>query len=118
MKKHIINYILSGIAIAVIVVSFSACGGGGGGGEEDVTLKQLTAGTWQMSSVTVDGVNQNALFTGLTLTFTATGYTAVNGDPVWPASGTWSFADADKKTIVRNDGVTVNLESISDNSLT
>jgi hypothetical protein len=77
----------------------------------------LTSGTWKVNTVTVDGVNKNDLYTNLTVSFTATGFTAVHGEPVWPASGTWTFVNAEQKEITRNDGTVVTLESISETEL-
>jgi hypothetical protein len=37
---------------------------------------------------------------------------------VWPSTGTWIFTDAEKKSITRDDGTVVNLQSISDHELT
>lgn len=115
MKKHSINYIISFLILAIAVVSFSGCGDDGE--DENPTVKRLTSGTWKLSSVTVDGVNQDALFQGFAVSFTTKGFSAVNGDPVWPASGTWTFGDPDKKIIRRNDGVDVTIESLTDNTL-
>jgi hypothetical protein len=78
----------------------------------------LTGGIWRVNSVTVDGVNKNDLFANFVLAFTETGFTASNGDPVWPASGSWVFADADQKSIVRNDGVEVTVQALSESALT
>jgi hypothetical protein len=117
MKAHFINHILSALILVVAVISFSACGGHGGD-EDNVTQKRLTSGTWNVSRVTVDGIDKTSLFTGMKLTFTTTGYTATNGEPVWPASGTWTFGDAEKKMVKRDDGVEVSIQSLDDNSLT
>lgn len=78
----------------------------------------LTGSAWKMKTVTVDGVNKNDLFTNLSVTFTAAGFTAQNGEPVWPASGTWTFSSGDQRTMVRNDGIEVSVAEISERELT
>lgn len=77
----------------------------------------LAANTWRVQSVVVDGVNQNNLFTGLTLSFTATNYSTTNGGLVWPASGTWLFKDDTGKTILRSDGLEITLEDVTETTL-
>lgn len=99
----------------VMILLTSGCGSDGGDDTPPAPDVQalLTSGTWKVKSVTVDGLNKNDLFPGFTVSFTATGFTSTNGIPVWPASGTWSFTDAEKKSMTRNDGTTVTLEAIS-----
>ena len=77
----------------------------------------LTANTWTMQSLTIDGVADNTFFQGLKVTFTATGFTAVNGEPVWPASGTWAYTDANAQSFKRDDGVVVTIQNISATTL-
>ena len=58
-----------------------------------------------------------------TLTFSGDGsggsYTSSGADAaeVWPASGTWKFGD-DNDTIVRNDGVEIDISSLTSSGLT
>ena len=94
---------------------FSSCGGGGG--EVVPDNFKLLQGTWQMQNVKVDGVDKSSLFIGLAVTFTASGYTSSNGEPVWPLSGTWTKG-ADASTINKNDGLTVTIQSISASAAT
>lgn len=77
----------------------------------------LKANTWRIQSVNVDATDQTELFTGLTLSFTDTNYTATNGTVVWPASGTWSFTDATAKKVLRSDDVEVVIVEVTDSSL-
>jgi hypothetical protein len=85
--------------------------------ESDRVEKLLTTGTWNIQSVTVGGVNKNELFTYFTLRFSDGGFTANDGEPVWPASGVWSFVDEKAKAIVRGDGIVVTLDEITETSL-
>ena len=78
----------------------------------------MKTGPWKIQSVTVDGVNQNALFTGLTLSFSDKGFTSTNGVPVWPLSGTWTFVNDQASSFTRNDGVIVTIQDITSTSMT
>jgi hypothetical protein len=77
----------------------------------------LVGGAWSLQSLQVDGTDQTGLFSGLSLSFTGTGFTATGGEPVWPASGTWSFDDDSGESITRADGIAVAINSINDTSL-
>lgn len=77
----------------------------------------LTSTTWKIQSVAVDGVDKTSSFTDHTLKFNSTHFTATNGDPVWPASGIWTFADDTAERIVRGDDIQVNIEEVSANKL-
>lgn len=86
--------------------------------KKDVVTNQLKSGIWKINTVTVDGV-ASTLFDGMTLAFTATGFTSTNATPVWPASGTWSFVNADDANeLKRNDNVNVKIDAISETGLT
>ena len=84
---------------------------------QDKALKLLT-GTWHVSNVTVDGVNKNDSFSGFTLTFTPTAYSAVNGEPEWPTAGTWTFTDDTAQSIVRDDDTIVEITSLREGKVT
>lgn len=77
---------------------------------QDQAKTMLTAAPWKLQSSSVDGVDQTALYTGFTITYTASGYTTTNGGAIWPASGTWSFQGTSTTTITRNDGVAVQIQ--------
>lgn len=79
---------------------------------------KLLNGTWRITDVTVDGVNQSDLFNGFTLTFASGVYTSGNGDPVWPAAGNWIFSNRTGRTITREDGIEITINSISQANLT
>ncbi len=85
--------------------------------EVDRVATLLKANSWKMQSVIVDGTDKTTVYAGLTLGFTATSYTSSNGGLVWPASGTWTFADDTGKVINRNDGVIITVEEISTTKL-
>lgn len=83
---------------------------------QDAVKAKLIANNWIMQSVSVDGEDQTGVYAGLTIQFTATTFTTTNGKAVWPASGKWSFASSDVTTILRDDGIEVNVE-VSDATL-
>ena len=70
----------------------------------------LTSGPWKLQSSSVDGVDQTALYNDFTITFATSSFTTTNGRAIWPASGTWSFSGTSTTTIIRNDGVAVQLQ--------
>jgi len=76
-----------------------------------------TGGTWNLQSVTVDGVDQSGLFSGMTLSFTSNSFTASNGGLVWPSSGAWSFTDNSGQVITRGDAISVAINEISETVL-
>ena len=97
-----------------VMFSFSGCGGGGGKGEttQDKQFGMLSSKVWNISAVTLGGVDQTSAWTtaGFKLTISGTaGQTTFNyscaGRPAlgpWPASGTWAFGDDPTHTIVRD----------------
>lgn len=84
---------------------------------EEIMTQKLMVATWKVSSVTVDGSDRTSMFTGMTLTFTDGAYTTTNGHVVWPASGTWTFSNAEATMIKRDDGVIVTLTEVTDSNL-
>jgi len=116
------NYLFS-LLIMISLITFSNCGDTKKDPvptEAEKTTKLLTAATWKLQSLTIDGVSDNNFFKGLTITFSATGYTTTNGDPIWPASGTWDYADGptSARKIKRNDNVEVTIDEITASNLT
>jgi hypothetical protein len=106
---------------AMILSSFlliCSCGGGGdsGGPVTPDVAAMLRSGTWKVKTVTVDGTNQIGLFTGLTLTFSSSAFSAANGNPVWPTTGTWTLNDAGT-IITRGDGLTVTINNVTETAL-
>jgi hypothetical protein len=107
MKKI---FILFAVLVTLLALfNISACDSGDPSNE--VATEQvkaiLTSGSWGAQNVTVDGVDKTSIYSKLSVKFTETGFTSTGGEPVWPASGTWSFGDATAKSVTRSDGVTV-----------
>ncbi len=84
--------------------------------EEEVTAK-LISSSWNVSSVLVDGVDKSSIYPNLKLSFTSTGFTSLNGGVVWPASGTWIFSSPEATAILRNDGMVVTIQDVTESSL-
>lgn len=113
-KKVIWIYITFALVLTGLI-SMSSCGGGGGSDTPDVAAL-LKSGQWKVQAVKVDGSNQLSLFTGFRITFSGSSFTATNGGPVWPATGTWTLNSAGT-IITRGDGLTVTIDNISDTVL-
>jgi hypothetical protein len=77
----------------------------------------LTSGSWKLQNVLVDGVDKTSVYTGLTLQFTATNFTTTNGLALWPAAGTWQFADDTGKNVTRGDGLPIIIEEATTSKL-
>lgn len=107
--------ILATMLLIMVSLAQTACDGNEPDPAADA-LKQLT-GSWQVSQVKVDGMDRTDLFDDFSLVIAQKQFSATNGEPVWPASGTWTFADDQGTTFTRDDGVVVTIESVSNTSL-
>jgi hypothetical protein len=121
MKKYsYLAYTISAVVLVATVITFNACDGGG---EDVVDPRQkntelITSGTWNISTVMVDGLNKTDLFTGFTIQFASDGtYTTTNGLPVWQPAGTWSFINNEGTLILRDDGREITIDNISSPTL-
>jgi len=112
-------YKLSIGVLLAFCLMMSSCKKGSEETVQEKALKMLT-GVWHVSTVSVDNVDKTSLFTGLVLTIAPGTYTTTSNqnNPVWPASGTWSFTDAKAVSFTRDDGVVVNITSLTNTSLT
>jgi hypothetical protein len=112
-----IAYIFS-LTVILSLFALSSCGSSGSTpSATEIATNQLRANTWRINTVTVDGVDQTSLFSGMTLSFTATNYTTTNGKVVWPASGMWSFTDDTAKKIKRSDNLEVSIVDVTTTTL-
>jgi hypothetical protein len=73
----------------------------------------MTSDTWNVQSVDVDGIDETSVYSSLKLKFTETTFTSTNGGPIWPATGTWSFADKTGKLVKRGDGIEITIDEAS-----
>lgn len=112
-----LTYILPLIVCVSSLMLISSCDGDDGPTAQEAQLKKLTAKTWKVQSVKVDGVDHTGLFQNMSLTISNSSFTTSNGGPVWPPSGTWEFADEQGTTITRGDNVTITIEAVSDAEL-
>lgn len=99
----------------ISMLTFIACGGDPTPSQtkqEEVTAL-LVGKTWKVQSVQVAGVDKTTDFTGMTISFTSTGFTVTSAGPTWPATGTWSFTNTEATTFKRSDDVEVQVEATS-----
>lgn len=85
--------------------------------EKELHTQVITSGTWILDHLTIDELEQNMFFKGMTLQFTDTSFTSVNGFPIWPQSSAWSFMDEAAKRIVRDGNVQFQIIEITDTKL-
>jgi hypothetical protein len=117
--KTFLNMTKGILSIGILTVTtlfFVSCGGDSPS-DSEVTTKQLVSSGWKIDNVQVDGTDQTTLYTNMSLSFSATTYTTTKGEPVWPATGTWSFTDKAARTIKRNDDLEMTIVEITDTSL-
>lgn len=112
------------LTMVAVIISFSHCGGGGGDddpkpveSEKEKVTKLLTTSAWKIQNTTVGGVVHNELFQNFSISFSATGFSTTNGDPVWPSSGAWSFTDDTANAFTRSDGIVVTIEEVNESAL-
>jgi hypothetical protein len=121
------------ILISTLLISCGEEGGGGGGGVTPTPEDPLDAqaailnGTWKVkdaNSVTKDGTIVD-VFTTMTLNISggtktggnySTSHSEDSGTEVWPNSGSWTFQNADRNKVLRNDGVAVSI-SVTETTL-
>ena len=102
--------ILSLLALSIVLFS---CGKDDPS-QADKVRSMLTSGAWKVQSVTVDDQDALDFFTNLSVTFTKTGFTTSNPGPIWPASGSWDFSNAEATHILRGDGLDITIDALSD----
>jgi hypothetical protein len=119
MKTNYTRINVTALLVTLLAAAsiLSSCDGDDPAPSANDVRAKLTASTWKMSAVTVDGTDQTALYKDLVLTFTNTAYSSVKGGAVWPASGTWSFTTTDATAILRNDGVVATIQELTDKAM-
>ena len=85
--------------------------------QERVTSLLTSAEAWQDPIVTVDDVDQSALYTDFVISFSNTNYTSANGSPVWKSAGTWVFKDEMAQIMIFDGVQEVEITSISNEEL-
>ena len=135
MRKQQLNLSFFILLLSSLLISCGEEGGGGGGGggvtpTPDDPLDAQAAilnGNWKVkdaNSVTKDGTIVD-VFTTMTLNISggtksggnySTSHSEESGTEVWPNSGSWTFQNADKHKVLRNDGVVVSI-SVTETTL-
>jgi hypothetical protein len=98
MKRNFIYILLSAFALSA-TLTITSCKDDDPSATE-TNLNRLTAHNWNLTRVTVDGVDKTSLFSGLALQWNKDNSFAVtNGGVMWPSTGTWSFTDGSAQTL-------------------
>ncbi|HEY0656288.1 MAG TPA: lipocalin family protein [Chryseosolibacter sp.] len=117
MKKYI-SYVVALLVVTGSAISFSACDGNDGPSASEKQMK-LLVGTWNISSVKVDGVDYTNIFDGFKLTFTDAPptYSPVNGGKVWTEPGQFTFTDGAATQFFGPAGQVVTITTLTENAL-
>lgn len=113
--EHSLKLAVCGLWISFLTVQ--SCTKSDPKSETERVKEILTANTWVIQSVTVDGIDKTSDYSGMTLAFTNTNYSTENGGLVWPDIGAWKFADDSGKIISRNDDLIITIEEASTTKL-
>lgn len=118
MKNQILtkNALLSVLLVAGLML-IESCKDSELTPQETTKAVLISSGGWKVQTVTVDNTDKTSVYSGLAITFTESGFTATNGVPIWPASGTWSFTDEAGKNIKLGTGLEISIEEASKTKL-
>jgi hypothetical protein len=110
------------ILLVVLVAILSSCGGKDGEpdgpSDQDLAFEKLS-GAWTLSngeSISLDGSNVSANYTGFTLSFTNGSFTTTNAGDLFPASGTWEWVGETTNQIRTGRGKVVTISTLTTNS--
>lgn len=109
---NLFNYLIS----VTLLLTFASCNNNDPSAAEVATGK-LTAHPWKLKTATVDGTDQTAVYSGLQITFSTTGYSTISKTPSWSTVGTWKFIDESANAIVRNDNLEITIVELTDDQL-
>jgi hypothetical protein len=120
MKRNLICVLLSAF-ILYSTLSLTSCKDDDPSATE-TNLNRLTAHHWNLTKVTVNGVDKTSLFIGFTLQWNKNNSFAVtDGGVMWPSTGTWSFTDGSAQTLFvslrNNTDAEVTIETLNDSNL-
>lgn len=99
------------------LITLSNCGGDDGPSVAEVTTKKLMAHPWHTANALVNGVDKTSVYSGLSLTFAKSAFTATNITPSWPISGTWVFVDKEATLLKRDDDLEIEILEITEDRL-
>ena len=92
------------LVVAIFLLSLSGCKKDAPLTAQEKVTAMLTSATWVTNTVTIDGVDYSVLYNNFSIKFDKSTYTTTSGGPVWNASGTWVFINAEA-TLMKMDGV-------------
>lgn len=120
MKRNLICVLLSALILHTTVTVTSCKGDDPSATEKN--LNRLTAHHWQLTKLTVDGVDKTSLFIGLTLQWNRdNSFGVIDGGAMWPSAGSWSFTDGSAQTLFvslnNTDDAEVTIETLNNTSL-
>jgi hypothetical protein len=120
MKRNLICVLLSAF-ILLTTLTVTSCKDDDPSAAE-TNLKRLTAHHWQLTKVTVNGVDKTSLFIGFILQWNKdNSFTVIDGGAMWPSTGTWSFTDGSAQTLFvslsNSADAEVTIETLDDTNL-
>jgi hypothetical protein len=88
----------------------------------ETNLNRLASHHWQLTKVTVDGLDKTSLFIGFTLQWNKdNSFVVIDGGAMWPPTGTWSFTDGSAQTLFvslsNSADAEVTIETLTDANL-
>ncbi|MBK7651309.1 MAG: hypothetical protein IPJ20_12070 [Flammeovirgaceae bacterium] len=107
------------ISRAIIILTTTillGCGDNGPTAQEK-TEALLVSAQWKNPVVTVDGIDQSALYQNFKIQFGHNTYTSSGGEPLWPASGTWVFVDENATTLKLDGKLEIKISELTETNL-
>jgi hypothetical protein len=107
------------ISMAIIILTTTillGCGDNGPTAQEK-TEALLVSAQWKNPVVTVDGIDQSALYQNFKIQFGHNTYTSSGGEPLWPASGTWVFVDENATTLKLDGKLEIQISELTETNL-
>jgi hypothetical protein len=120
MKKHILSTMLSVLAL-IATLTTTSCSDDTASATE-TSLKKLTAHDWDLSRVTVNGVDKTLLYSAVALQWNKDKtFSVTNGGAIWPSTGTFSFTDGSGKMLLvllnNGENTEVTIQTLTDTQL-
>jgi len=126
-----LKHLLAALVFVSLII-FTNCGGDDGGNKDDGSTTDpaddqaaLLVGDWTLNSngAQLESAAQ-AEWNGFTMTYSGDGdggsysTSGSQSTDVWNSQGTWEFDGTDIGTIIRSDGVSIDISSVSASGLT
>lgn len=108
--------------VLFLIVTFANCGSDDGPGEPTAQelAFELLSGSWSLAnggSVTLDGENITANFTGFQVSFTDGTYGTSDAGDLFKANGTWQWVADSASEILLDDGKAISISMLSETDL-